>query len=140
MTCRNKAQQRLLSPSVGQPTPKQGVCCTTKGRGRKRVRYTQFPVASPIFLFCMPAQGIVCSTQMASNQFWSVMRANKLPRLLAVPPDSAGGMSRSNFSFLLCLFPPLETSLIFGPTRDVVYKKNESKERLKPDEFHSSGM
>lgn len=85
--------------------------CTTKGRGKETGTLHPVSCCEPIFPFCMPGQRTVCSTQLASSQFRSVMRANKLPRPLA-----PGGTSRRNSSFLLCLFPPLMMSLMFEPT------------------------
>lgn len=99
----------------GTAHPRAGSVLYYKGKGKETGTLHPVSCCEPIFLFCMPGQRIVCSTQMASNQFWSVMRVNKLPRPPAVPPDSAGGMSRRNYSFLLGQLPPLTTSLIFGP-------------------------
>lgn len=134
-----------VRPAVrGTAHPKGGVYY--KGKGKETGTLHPVSCCEPIFLFCMPGQRIVCSSQIASNQFRAVMRANKLPRPPAVLGNSRlswRGVHKEeswsgDFSFSLCLFPPLATSLILTPRpQGAVYKRNESKERLKPYEFHS---
>lgn len=110
MTCRNAA----VCPAVRWIAhPKGGVYY--KGKGKETGTLHPVSCCEPIFLFCMPGQRIVCSSRIASNQFRAVMRANKLPR-----PPAVWGNSRlswrgiqkeeswsGDFSFSLCLFPPL---------------------------------
>lgn len=93
MTCRNTAQ-RCVPLSAGQPTQREE--CTTKGKGRKRARCTQFPVVSPFFCSACLARELftpVESHQISSGQL-CVQTSFRGRRRFGGTADSAGGASR----------------------------------------------